>query len=249
MGSVSLDVAVLEKDDPWYTLEFKVTDTGIGIPEENRGELFKAFRQIDTSTTREYGGTGLGLTIVQRLVNKMGGRVSMESTVGKGSCFSVVVRLQRDTTGEAHKVAARPRSSLDKSFAEEYPLRILVVEDDLVNTRLICEILERLGYSVEAVTDGYKALSVLAEGRHNLVLMDMQMARLDGIETTVRIRSGECGRKAQEINIIALTALALNEERERIMESGVNYYLSKPIGLADLKHILREVSVNLAGRA
>ena len=90
---------------------------------------------------------------------------------------------------------------------------------------------------------------MLAEGRHNLVLMDMQMARLDGIETTVRIRSGECGRKAQEINIIALTALALNEERERIMESGVNYYLSKPIGLADLKHILREVSVNLAGRA
>lgn len=248
-GSVSLDVSVLEKDDPWYTVEFKVIDTGIGIPEENRGELFKAFRQIDTSTTREYGGTGLGLTIVQRLVDKMGGRVSMESTEGEGSVFSVVVRLQRDTTGEAHKLAARPRSNLDKSFAEDYPLKILVVEDDLVNTRLICEILERLGYSVEAVTDGFKALSVLAEGRHNLVLMDMQMARLDGIETTVRIRAGECGRKAQEVNIIALTALALHEEKERIMESGVDYYLSKPIGLSDLKHILREVSSKVSGQA
>ena len=246
-GFVRLEVKIVETEEPWYTLEFSVLDTGIGIPEENRTELFKAFRQSDSSTTREYGGTGLGLSIVQRLVDKMGGRVSMESTVGKGSTFFVVVRLERDMSDEKQVPAPRRKPALDKSFAGKHPLTILVVEDDLVNTRLICEILERLGYPVEAVTDGFKALAVLAEGRHNLVMMDMQMARLDGLETTLRIRSGECGDSVQGISIIALTALALPEERERILKSGVDHYLSKPIGLAALKEILVNVSAKISG--
>jgi signal transduction histidine kinase/CheY-like chemotaxis protein/integral membrane sensor domain MASE1 len=241
-GSVSLEIETLEKEDPWYTLEFSVIDTGIGIPEENRGELFKAFHQMDTSTTREYGGTGLGLTIVQRLVNKMGGRVSMESRVGEGSTFCFVIRLERDRTGESSLPVSKKKAYLDVSFAERHPLNILVVEDDLVNTRLVCEILGRLGYEVEAVSDGYKALAVLAENRHNVVIMDMQMSRLDGLETTARIRSGECGDQVQGIDIIALTALALPEEKDRILQSGVNHYLSKPIGLDALKEILSEVS-------
>jgi signal transduction histidine kinase/CheY-like chemotaxis protein len=241
-GSVSLKVVTLEDDDPWYTLEFMVVDTGIGIPEENRGELFKAFRQSDTSTTREYGGSGLGLSIVQRLVDKMGGRVSMESTVGKGSSFCFVIRLERDRTDDTKEHSPGRKEFLDTSFAEQNPLSILVVEDDLVNTRLMCEVLGRLGYEVEAVSDGYKALAVLAENRHNVVLMDMQMARLDGLETTVRIRAGECGDSMQGINIIALTALALPEEKERILESGVDYYLSKPIGLQALKDVLGKVA-------
>jgi signal transduction histidine kinase/integral membrane sensor domain MASE1/ActR/RegA family two-component response regulator len=250
-GWVRLEVGTLEKEYPWYTLEFRVIDTGIGIPEENRSELFKAFRQIDSSTTREYGGTGLGLTIVQRLVDKMGGRVSLESAVGKGSTFSFVVRLEKDNHDRQEVLPLKttesvPNTSLDKTFAAGNPLSILVVEDDLVNTRLVCEILDRLGYDVEAVTDGFKALAVLTEGRHNLVMMDMQMARLDGLETTRRIRKGDCGEAAKGISIAALTALALPEERDRILASGVDYYISKPLQLAALKQILTQAAARVA---
>ncbi len=241
-GSVIVEVLTIEMAEPWYTFEFKVIDTGIGIPEDHRGELFSAFRQVDSSTTREFGGTGLGLSIVQRLVNKMGGRVSLESKVDQGSTFSVVLRFERDIRGEAVVVTSRKEDLLFDSFAEEHPLDLLVVEDDLVNTRLICEILNQLGYKVEAVTDGYKALSVLTENRHNVVIMDMQMGRMDGLETTRRIRSGECGETVQGIPIIALTALALKEEKDRIFEVGVDYYLSKPLQLGSLKQVLEQVS-------
>lgn len=247
-GFVRLEVDTIEREDAWLTMEFRVIDTGIGIPEENRSELFKAFRQVDSSTTREYGGTGLGLTIVQRLVDKMGGRVSLESAVGKGSTFSIVLRLELDKSGREEVVIRGKRDELDKSFAKEHPLSILVVEDDAVNTRLICEILGRLGYEVESASDGYKALSILTEGRHNVAMMDMQMARLDGLETSRRIRSGECGDQVQGITIIALTALALSEERQRILASGVDYYLSKPLHLGTLKQMLGEVSRRISGK-
>jgi PAS domain S-box-containing protein len=244
-GFVRLKVKTLEVDDPWYTFEIQVEDSGIGIPEENRSDLFKAFRQVDSSTTREYGGTGLGLTIVQRLVDKMGGRVSLESEVGKGSTFSVVLRFERYSRDEIDESGRPPAANLQSSFAAQHPLKILVVEDDEMNTRLVCAILARLGYEPEAVSDGFKALAILTEARHNVVLMDMQMARLDGLETTRRIRAGECGDRIQGVPIIALTALALDEERQRILESGVNYYLSKPLQLKGLKDILREVAQGL----
>jgi signal transduction histidine kinase/integral membrane sensor domain MASE1/ActR/RegA family two-component response regulator len=246
-GSVRLEVVTVEKDPPWMTFEIRVIDTGIGIPEEHRGDLFKAFRQVDSSTTREFGGTGLGLTIVQRLVDKMGGRVSLESTVGEGSTFSVVLRFEQDAREAAEATLPKQPESLSKSFSSEHPLSILVVEDDLVNTRLICEVLDRLGYEADAVTDGYKALAVITEARHNVIIMDMQMSRMDGLEATRRIRTGECGTKVKGVPIVALTALALDEERQRILESGVDFYLSKPINLGALKQILAEVSSRLKG--
>jgi signal transduction histidine kinase/integral membrane sensor domain MASE1/ActR/RegA family two-component response regulator len=246
-GWVRLEVETLEMDPRWLTVELRVADTGIGIPEEHRGDLFKAFRQVDSSTTREYGGTGLGLSIVQRLVDKMGGRVALESTVGKGSVFSVALRFERaDETGMAPP-APKGVDQLERTFADLHPLCILVVEDDLVNTRLICEVLSRLGYQPEAVSDGYKALAVMTEARHNLVIMDMQMSRMDGLEATRRIRAGECGARVQDVAIVALTALALDEERRRIMESGVDHYLSKPIQLAALKDILAKVGQDRVG--
>lgn len=244
-GYVRLRIRTLYVEDPWFTFEIQVEDSGVGIPEENRSDLFKAFRQVDSSTTREYGGTGLGLTIVQRLVDKMGGRVSLESQVGKGSTFSVVLRFERYSQDEMEERQSTASGSLQSSFAKHHPLNILVVEDDEMNTRLICAILARLGYEPEAVNDGFKALALLTEARHNLVLMDMQMARLDGLETTRRIRLGECGDRIQGVPIIALTALALEEERERILESGVDYYLSKPLRLKELKDILQEVADGL----
>jgi len=178
----------------------------------------------------------------------MGGRVSLESKVGQGSTFMVVLRLEKDQSDEELLVQQGEHDHLDKSFAVEHPLSILAVEDDALNTRLICEILERLGYATEAVTDGYKALAVLTEDRHNVVLMDMQMSRLDGLETVRRIRAGECGDRAQGIVIIAMTALALPEERRRILAGGVDHYISKPLHLGSLKQILGEVSTQIAGK-
>jgi len=241
-GHVSLDVNVLEQEGDWFTMEFKVTDTGIGIPEHSRSELFHAFRQMDSSTTREYGGSGLGLSIVQKLVDKMGGRVTLESEERKGSVFSVVIRLERDSQQKVPVGDIISENRLDSTFAREYPLNILIVEDDLVNTRLICEILDRLGYEPESVMDGEEALRAVAGNRFNVVLMDMQMGKMDGIEATRRIRQGKCGKHAQHIPVVAITALALKEEKQRIMESGVDYYLSKPVHLSDLKRILRRVS-------
>lgn len=241
-GQVSLEVFLLESESNWYTMEFKVSDTGIGIPEENRSDLFQAFKQMDSSTTREFGGSGLGLSIVQSLVDKMGGRISMESEVGKGSTFSVVVRMERDADQALSVETVAREMELNRSFSDEHPLNILVVEDDLVNTRLICEILARLGYDAEAVQDGQHALAALSENRHDVVLMDMQMAKLDGLETTRRIRVGECGVQMQGIPVVALTALALKEEKKRILDSGVDHYLSKPVQLGDLKRILKRVS-------
>jgi len=247
-GAVTVEVQTLEVDAPWYTFEFRVTDTGIGIPEENRSDLFKAFRQVDSSSTREFGGTGLGLTIVQRLVDKMGGRVALESRVGEGSTFSFVLCFQRYSEASSGEITTIGVEALEEKFAGQYPLSILVVEDDPMNTRLICAILGKLGYEAEAVTDGFKALAVLTEARHSLVLMDMQMERLDGIETTRRIRNGDCGERVQHVPIAALTALALDEEKKRILECGINYYLSKPLRVTELKQILRSVAETSVGQ-
>ena len=246
-GSVRLEVETLEQDGPWFTFSFRVVDTGIGIVPEYRGELFKAFRQADSSTTREYGGTGLGLTIVQRLVNKMGGHVGLSSKPGEGSTFEVVIRFKRDVPEIEEGVREPTDDLLHHGFAQEFPLRILVAEDDPLNTQLIREILERLGYEPRIATDGYKALAQLAEGRHDMVLLDVQMARMDGLEVTRRVRAGECGERVRRIPIVALTALALTEEKERILAGGVDHYLAKPVGLGSLKRMLQTVHSEVRG--
>lgn len=241
-GFVRMEVETLEREPDSVTFEIRVLDSGIGIPKKHRADLFKAFRQADSSTTRVYGGTGLGLTIVQRLVDKMGGRISLTSTEGKGSTFSVVLRLRKgaEESGSADEATCAGR--IDAGFARRHPLRILIAEDDAVNARLISEVLKGLGYQPEVVDDGFKALAVLAEIRHDLVLMDMQMSRLDGLEATRRIRAGECGQAVQALPIVALTALALEEERQRIEAAGVDYYLSKPVRVKGLMEILEAVS-------
>ena len=241
-GEVCLEVEPVEVEPDGVTFALRVRDTGIGIDEANRSDLFKAFHQKDSSTTREFGGAGLGLTIVQRLVDKMGGSITLDSELGQGSTFTTVLRLPicSDPAAESDLTSSRA-DQLDAEFAQRHPMRILVVEDDPVNTRLICTVLQRLGYQPEAVSDGFKALAVLAETAYSMVILDMQMARMDGMEVARRVRSGDCGRAACRIPIVALTALVLREERQRILRSGVDFYLPKPVRLADLKEILRSV--------
>ncbi len=224
-----------------------VTDTGIGIPKDKIDDLFVAFRQVDSSTTREYGGTGLGLTIARRLAGRMGGDIWVESEVGVGSTFHVKLVLEKgsgeDTAGSDDGI----NTELEADFASRHPLRILLAEDDPVNTRLTTEVLGRLGYEAECVTDGAAAMRAIRERDFGLVIMDVQMRRMDGLEVTRRVRAGEAGASRKDQYILALTALAMKEDRRRCLAAGVTEYMSKPISLVRFKEILVDASRH-AGR-
>jgi len=209
---------------------FSVRDTGVGIPAEKQAAIFAPFRQVDASTTRHYGGTGLGLTISARLVEMMRGRIWLESTPGKGSTFHFTVRFGLpDRTAEApvhHGTPAVARRVPPRPDAPK--LAVLLVEDNSMNRRLAQIVLARHGHAITAVDSGAAALQALQHGRFDLILMDVQMPGMDGIDTTRAIRQSEqrCGRR---LPIIALTAHAMAGDRERCLDAGMDGYLVKPI--------------------
>ncbi|MHB8969925.1 MAG: response regulator [Pirellulaceae bacterium] len=221
-----------ESDEP--KMQFAVTDSGIGMTEEQIAKLFKPFRQADSSTTRKYGGTGLGLTISKRLAEKLGGNITVQSTSGQGSTFAVTVRtgsldgvkLLDNPTDARLKTAsdenrAAPQASLD--------CRVLLVEDGPDNQRLIAFLLRRAGAEVVVADNGQigrdLALAARDEGTpFDVILMDMQMPVMDGYEATASLReAGFTGR------IIALTANAMSTDREKCLQAGCDDYTTKPI--------------------
>ena len=209
---------------------FSVRDTGVGIPVEKQAVVFSPFRQVDASTTRHYGGTGLGLTISARLVERMRGRIWLESTPGKGSTFHFTVRFGlADRTAEA---PVRRRTPPEARRAEQRPeapkLAVLLVEDNSVNRRLAQIVLGRHGHAITAVDSGAAALQALQHARFDLILMDVQMPGMDGIDTTRAIRQSE-RRRGRRVPIIALTAHAMAGDRERCLGAGMDGYLVKPI--------------------
>ncbi len=219
-----------------------VTDTGIGIPEDKIDDLFVAFRQVDSSTTREYGGTGLGLTIARRLAERMGGGIRVESEVGVGSTFSATLVLEKGVEEDRFRSLPGTETELEADFAARHPLRILLAEDDPLNTRLTTEVLHRLGYEAQCVADGTAALRAIREADFGLVIMDVHMRRIDGLEVTRRVRAGEAGADRKDQYILALTALAMEEDRKRCFAAGVTEYMAKPISLSRFKEILAEAS-------
>ncbi len=234
-GSVTVEVEEGTLPDGGPALQFTVRDTGIGIPEEAQRRLFAPFTQADSSTTREYGGTGLGLTISQRIVRLMGGEIFLESVVGEGSTFWFLVPLvpaveSPEAVGEVSDGTANP--PLDPVR----PYHLLVADDDPTNRLVIAHLVESLGYRVTAVNDGMEVLEALGQEEFDLVLMDCQMPRLDGYQATRRIRDGSV-RPATPI--IALTAHAMQEDIDRCREAGMNDYLSKPCALKDLDKTLQ----------
>jgi signal transduction histidine kinase/CheY-like chemotaxis protein len=241
-GEVSLKVEFAEEEGDAQIVKFTVSDSGIGIPAEKMEMIFEPFSQADASTTRRFGGTGLGLTISARLVAMMGGIIWVESEVGRGSRFHFTTRFKapsKEAAGPAANdaVFAAPAAAAPRP-AE--PLRVLVAEDNPVNRRLITRLLEKRGHRVVIACNGREAVQAAGKEDYDLVLMDVQMPEMGGFEATAAIRQQESGTGKRH-SIIALTAHAMKGDEGRCLAAGMDGYLTKPIRSASLDAILEKV--------
>ncbi len=246
-------------------VRFAISDTGIGIPAEKIPMLFQAFSQVDASLARKFGGTGLGLAISKGLVEKLGGSIGVQSQPGQGSTFWFVIPF------------ARPTGKMDEKhwtsqFRGQTPtpagrkLHILVAEDNMANQKVTLGILKKLGHSTNVVADGQEALQALAMHRYDLVLMDIQMPNMDGLEATLRIRALEAERATaignsaapkncagsrapsfSQVPILALTAHVLPEDQEKFRAVGMNGYITKPISIQSIATAIAETMFAGAG--
>jgi len=229
-GTVELHLSKVGGHDGLASLKFAVSDTGIGMDDEAKGRIFKVFSQADNSMTRRYGGTGLGLAISQHLVGLMGGGIAVESSPGHGSVFSFEVKLR---VAPAEAVKVRVTETTDSTA----PLsgRVLVVEDDRVNQKVIRLLLSKLGVLSEVVGDGEQAVQRVLAEPWDLVLMDLQMPGMDGLEATRRIRANPTGKT---VPIIAITANAMPEDRAACDVAGMNGFVAKPVRQKELRQAL-----------
>ena len=234
-GEVLVRVLVRERDEESVVLGVAVQDTGVGIPAHKVDRLFKAFSQVDSSTTRQYGGSGLGLAICQRLCKAMGGKIGVTSKLGEGSTFRFTARLE--LAARATETVPAELGPID-SESGQGPQHILVVDDDLVNRTLAMAMLGKLGLKAEAVCCGEDAVSRVAEGGIDIVLMDMQMPGMDGVQATEFIRGLQLPRQP---GIIALTANAFESDRSRCLAAGMDHFLPKPVRMESLRQKLSEL--------
>jgi PAS domain S-box-containing protein len=221
--AVSVESALLE--DGGVALHFAVRDTGVGIAEDKQLDVFGAFSQADSSITRRFGGTGLGLAISHKLVLMMGGRVWLESELGKGSVFHFTLRLGLGK----ENTATGGGDQLPFELAPQQTLHLLLAEDNLINQRLALALLEKRGHRVVVANNGQEAFDAVENGAFDLVLMDIQMPVMDGVEATQRIRERERVLGARHLPIVAMTANAMQGDRERFLAAGMDGYVSKPV--------------------
>lgn len=223
-GEVFLHARRVAEAGSRVTVGISVSDTGIGIPADRLESVFDAFCQVDASTTRKYGGTGLGLAISQRLVEAMGGQITVRSELGKSSTFSFTVELEK-----AGPRPSRARATREIPPTAPHPGRVLLVEDNLVNQQVALRILEHGGYRADIVPNGQEALRALETASYDLVLMDVQMPVMNGLEASRWIRDSHSPVRNHRVPIIALTAAAMKGDRERCLEAGMDDYISKPL--------------------
>jgi CheY-like chemotaxis protein/anti-sigma regulatory factor (Ser/Thr protein kinase) len=231
-GEVTLTV---QRGSAGDELTFAVRDSGIGLSEEGLSKLFKSFSQADSSTTRKYGGTGLGLAISKRLAELMGGTMSAESAgPGKGSTFRFSIRAR-----EASVPRPLPASpAMDPGMAQRHPLRILLAEDNLVNQKLALRLLGQMGYGADLASNGVEAIEAIERQPYDLVLMDVQMPEMDGLEASRRIV--ERWPEERRPRIVAMTANATHGDREKCVAAGMDDYLTKPIRVEALVGALQQ---------
>lgn len=240
-GKVAINVKCLANQGSEVKLRISVKDTGIGISPETQAKLFQPFQQADISTTRQYGGTGLGLSICQRLIQMMEGRLVVQSQVNEGSTFSIDLTLPK---GSNSLILQHQACSLlpSDSPATQLPLKaekpILLVEDNVINCKVVASWLERFGLSVEVVQDGAAAVEAVARSTFSLILMDCQMPKLDGYEASRKIRSMK--GSGERVPIIAMTASALVGDKEKCLAAGMNDYLAKPFEPEELYGLMNK---------
>jgi CheY-like chemotaxis protein/HPt (histidine-containing phosphotransfer) domain-containing protein/anti-sigma regulatory factor (Ser/Thr protein kinase) len=234
-GSVHVSVATAPLGNGLLAMTLTVTDTGIGIRASERARLFQPFVQADSSTTRRFGGSGLGLSIVRRLARLMGGDVVVRSKPGIGSVFTVTLRLRNAPAGSMLPAADLPRTLPAIGAAGG---RVLVIDDHPVNRQVLTGLLGLLGLTVDVAVDGREGLLLWQQGRYAAVLADIHMPRMDGYALTAEIRAREATAGAARTPLIAVTANAMRGEEERCLEAGMDAYLSKPVAIARLSATL-----------
>lgn len=229
-GSVSVSIHTTGKSGgAAHQLLFTVQDTGIGIPEDMVGYIFDSFTQVDGSYRRRYQGTGLGLGIVKRLVHLMDGTITIDTEMGKGTTIAFALNLDAPVQAEVAPRAEPDQPSLDRSA-----IRLLVAEDNRVNQIMVRKSLENAGFVVDCVDNGKEALESLREEKYDCALLDVQMPQLDGLEATRRIRDGETGEANRTIPILALTAHAMEKDRDRFLAAGMDNVVAKPFDIDEL---------------
>ncbi len=226
-GRVKVIISAPDQDEQQVTLQFRVSDSGIGMSQAQQEGLFQAFSQGDSSTTRRYGGTGLGLVISHELIDLMHGRIWVDSEVDRGSDFYFTLPVQKSTITESrHTTESTPHKHPDSATPDLCGLRILVVEDDEINLELAQELLASQGAVVDSAANGQQALDRLEQQDYDCVLMDCQMPVMDGYTATRRIREQP---RFSKLPIIAMTANVMAGDLEYALESGMNDYIAKPI--------------------
>lgn len=242
-GEVGICVDARQMDDGRYEIHFTVTDTGIGIPEDSLDKIFQPFSQVDTSITRRYGGTGLGLAISRQLVEMMGGRICAESTPGLGSKFHFTIQALASAPAEVKET--KPQHCVQ--IMPGRSLRVLLAEDNPINQKMAVIMLKRLGHRVDAVANGKEVLEALERQRYDLLLMDVQMPEMDGLEAARIIRRDWPAE--DQPYIVAITAYAMEGDREKCLDAGMDGYIAKPVRMDDLKAALERVASCSSGEA
>jgi CheY-like chemotaxis protein len=238
-GEVSLEIKQLDETSEDVGLSFSVRDTGIGISEENQKKLFQSFNQADASTTRRFGGTGLGLAICRKLVELMNGSLTLTSSPGKGSTFSFTLRYARQNS----PAPSAPKLVTAISGPSEIAsgLRVLLAEDNPVNQMVGVKQLKKLGCVVDVVKNGLEAVEAWQKGKYQAILMDCEMPELNGYEAARKIRELETAQNMSPVRIIAMTAHAMQGDRERCLAAGMNDYVARPVESKALKEALGKV--------
>jgi signal transduction histidine kinase/CheY-like chemotaxis protein len=249
-GGVTIRTSVIMADDTHATLWIRVKDTGIGIPETKLGSIFQSFVQASSSTTRTYGGTGLGLTITKKLIELQNGRLWVRSTVNKGTIFNFKLRykIAANEKRDEEKIHALEKKSNDIILNELKGIDVLLVEDHPINQMLATRVLKDWGFNVTLAENGLIALDIISKNDFNLVLMDINMPEMDGYMTTKEIRSGKYTQNS-EIPIIAMTASAFIGDNQKCFKAGMNDYISKPFNPQDLLEKISKHTIHIQKRA